>query len=101
MERRRRGSGWNRGNALWPERAQRYRRRQAQDRGVALEPAAGAEIVTGYDRSGLIRESISTLGHDLVEEAIIVSLVIVIFLFHFRSALIPILILPLAVLASF
>jgi Cu(I)/Ag(I) efflux system membrane protein CusA/SilA len=62
---------------------------------------AGVEIVTGYDRSGLIRESISTLGHDLVEEAIIVSLVIVIFLFHFRSALIPILILPLAVLASF
>src|SRR6202043_4035315 len=62
---------------------------------------AGVEIVAGYDRSGLIRESISTLGHDLVEEAIIVSLVIVIFLFHFRSALIPILILPLAVLASF
>jgi len=61
----------------------------------------GVEIETGYDRSGLIRESISTLGHDLIEEAIIVSLVIVIFLFHFRSALIPILILPLAVLASF
>src|SRR5579885_1705549 len=61
----------------------------------------GVEIETGYDRSGLIRESISTLGHDLIEEAIIVSLVIVIFLFHFRSALMPILILPLAVLASF
>jgi len=61
----------------------------------------GVEIHGGYDRSGLIQESISTLGHDLIEEAIIVSLVIVVFLFHFRSALIPIIILPLAVLAAF
>jgi copper/silver efflux system protein len=61
----------------------------------------GVEIRDGYDRSGLIEDSISTLGHDLIEEAIIVSLVIVIFLFHFRSALIPILTLPLAVLAAF
>jgi Cu(I)/Ag(I) efflux system membrane protein CusA/SilA len=62
---------------------------------------AGVEIKAGYDRSGLIGESISTLGHDLTAEAIIVSFVIILFLFHFRSALIPILILPLAVLASF
>ena len=61
----------------------------------------GVEIVSGYDRSGLIRNSISTLQRDLVEEAIIVSIVIILFLFHFRSAFIPILTLPIAVVASF
>jgi copper/silver efflux system protein len=62
---------------------------------------AGVEVVAGYDRSGLIQASIETLQRDLLEEAVIVSLVIVVFLFHFRSALIPILTLPIAVVASF
>src|SRR6202023_520488 len=62
---------------------------------------AGVEVVAGYDRSGLIHASIETLQRDLLEEAIIVSIVIVIFLFHFRSALIPILTLPIAIVASF
>src|SRR6202011_2983724 len=62
---------------------------------------SGVEVVSGYDRSGLIHASIETLQRDLLEEAIIVSIVIVIFLFHFRSALIPILTLPIAVVASF
>src|SRR5213079_3058944 len=61
----------------------------------------GVEVVSGYDRSGLIHASIETLQRDLLEEAIIVSVVIILFLFHFRSALIPILTLPIAVLASF
>jgi len=61
----------------------------------------GVEVVAGYDRSGLIHASIETLQRDLLEEAIIVSIVIIIFLFHFRSALIPILTLPIAVVASF
>jgi copper/silver efflux system protein len=61
----------------------------------------GVEIVAGYDRAGLIEASINTLKRDLFEEAIIVSLVIIVFLFHLRSALIPILTLPLAVLATF
>lgn len=61
----------------------------------------GVEIVSGYDRSGLIQASIHTLQRDLIEEAVIVSLVIIIFLFHFRSAFIPILTLPIAVVASF
>src|SRR6266850_1967442 len=61
----------------------------------------GVEVVSGYDRSGLIRASIDTLKRSLVEEAIIVSLVIVVFLFHFRSALIPILTLPIALVISF
>ncbi len=61
----------------------------------------GVEIVAGYDRSGLIHASINTLQRDLIEEAIIVSLVIIVFLFHFRAAFVPILALPIAVLASF
>jgi Cu(I)/Ag(I) efflux system membrane protein CusA/SilA len=61
----------------------------------------GVEVVAGYDRSGLIHDSIETLQRDLLEEAIIVSIVIIIFLFHFRSALIPILTLPIAVVAAF
>jgi copper/silver efflux system protein len=55
----------------------------------------------GYDRSDLIDASIKTLQRDLLEEAIIVSLVIIVLLFHFRSALIAILALPIAVLMSF
>src|SRR6202158_1717118 len=62
---------------------------------------SGVEIVAGYDRSGLIQASIETLQRDLLEEAIIVSFVTIVFLFHFRSALIPILTLPIAVVASF
>jgi Cu(I)/Ag(I) efflux system membrane protein CusA/SilA len=61
----------------------------------------GVEVVPGYDRGRLISESINTLKHSLIEEAIIVSLVIIVFLFHFRSALIPILTLPIALVISF
>jgi len=61
----------------------------------------GVEIIEAYDRAPLISESIGTLRRDLIEEAIVVSLVIVLFLLHVRSALIPILTIPLALLASF
>jgi Cu(I)/Ag(I) efflux system membrane protein CusA/SilA len=61
----------------------------------------GVRIVPTYDRSWLIGESIGTLRRTLVEEAIVVSLVIIVFLFHVRSALVPILALPIAVVASF
>jgi len=68
-----------------------------------IKPAlpAGVEIVSGYDRSGLIHASIETLQRDLLLEVAIVSFVTIAFLFHFRSALIPILTLPIAVVASF
>jgi Cu(I)/Ag(I) efflux system membrane protein CusA/SilA len=70
---------------------------------AALEPSlpTGIQIASGYDRAGLIQASIRTLQRDLLEEGVIVSVVIIIFLFHFRSALIPILTLPIAVIASF
>src|SRR3989441_3777770 len=74
---------------------------KAKLRDVQASMPAGVKLVPTYDRSGLIRESIRTLRRTLIEEAIVVSLVIVVFLFHFRSALIPILALPIAVVASF
>ncbi|MGH9716168.1 MAG: efflux RND transporter permease subunit [Candidatus Acidiferrales bacterium] len=68
---------------------------------IAPSLPPGVEIRAGYDRSGLITASIHTLERDLIEEAIVVSLVIIVFLWHFRSALIPILTIPIAVVASF
>lgn len=61
----------------------------------------GVQIVPTYDRSDLIHRAIAVLREKLVEESIIVSLVAVVFLFHLRSALVAILILPVAVLLAF
>ncbi|MHB1856717.1 MAG: efflux RND transporter permease subunit [Acidobacteriaceae bacterium] len=74
---------------------------KAKLRQIAPSLPSGVEIVTGYDRSWLINQSIHTLKRDLIVEAIIVSFVSIVFLFHFRSALVPILTLPIAVLAAF
>jgi Cu(I)/Ag(I) efflux system membrane protein CusA/SilA len=74
---------------------------KAKFKEIAPSLPAGVEIVTGYDRSWLINQSIHTLKRDLIAEAIIVSFVSIAFLFHFRSALVPILTLPIAVLAAF
>jgi Cu(I)/Ag(I) efflux system membrane protein CusA/SilA len=61
----------------------------------------GVEFVTTYDRSDLIHRALDTLKHELVQEMIIVSLVILIFLWHFPSALVPIITIPVSVLLSF
>ena len=61
----------------------------------------GVKIVTTYDRSGLIESAVSTLKSTLTEEMIIVSIVIILFLLHLRSAIIPILTLPFGVLIAF
>ncbi|HXQ20472.1 MAG TPA: efflux RND transporter permease subunit [Candidatus Acidoferrales bacterium] len=68
-----------------------------------IEPGLppGLKIVTTYDRSELINRSINTLEHTLAEELLIVSLVILVFLWHIPSALIPILTIPIAVTISF
>jgi Cu(I)/Ag(I) efflux system membrane protein CusA/SilA len=68
---------------------------------IAPSLPPGVEIHAGYDRSALIEESIHTLKRDLLAECAIVSLVTIVFLFHFRSALIPILTLPVALLGAF
>ncbi|MEO8482260.1 MAG: CusA/CzcA family heavy metal efflux RND transporter [Acidobacteriota bacterium] len=62
---------------------------------------AGVEFVTTYDRSELIERSIRTLWWKLLEEALIVSLVCGLFLWHVRSALVAIVMLPLSILAAF
>ncbi len=61
----------------------------------------GVKIVTTYDRSDLIERSIDTLKTTLMEELAIVSLVILIFLWHIPSAIIPILTIPIAIIISF
>ncbi|WP_407435412.1 efflux RND transporter permease subunit [Lelliottia sp.] len=61
----------------------------------------GVEIVPVYDRSKLIEESVKTLTHKLLEEFSVVVLVCVLFLFHFRSALVAIVSLPLGILGAF
>jgi Cu(I)/Ag(I) efflux system membrane protein CusA/SilA len=61
----------------------------------------GVEIKITYDRSALIRASIATLRHTLLEEMIVVAIIIFVFLLHVRSAVIPILTLPLGVLLAF
>ncbi len=68
-----------------------------------IQPALpqGVEFVSTYDRSNLIERSIETLKEKLIEEGIIVSLVCIVFLWHFRSALVAILTLPLSILLSF
>jgi Cu(I)/Ag(I) efflux system membrane protein CusA/SilA len=62
---------------------------------------AGVQVVTTYDRSGLIERAIATLKQALAEEGLTVALVILLFLFSLRSALLPIFSMPLAVLLSF
>jgi len=58
------------------------------------------EIVTAYDRSALIDRAVDYLSEKLLEEGIIVALVIIVFLLHFRSSLVAIFTLPTAVLAA-
>lgn len=61
----------------------------------------GVEIVPVYDRSSLIERAIDTLQNTLIEEMLIVTLVIGLFLMHVRSAFVAILTLPIAILLSF
>jgi Cu(I)/Ag(I) efflux system membrane protein CusA/SilA len=61
----------------------------------------GVEIVTTYDRSELIDRAIETLKGTLIEELIIVSLVIMIFLWHIPSAIVPIITIPVTIIISF
>jgi copper/silver efflux system protein len=61
----------------------------------------GVEIVTTYDRGDLIERAIDTLKGTLIEELIIVSIVIMIFLWHIPSALVPIITIPITIVLSF
>ena len=61
----------------------------------------GVEIITVYDRSGLIERAVSNLWHKLLEEFAVVALVCMVFLFHIRSSLVAIISLPVGILAAF
>lgn len=61
----------------------------------------GVEVVTTYDRSQLIKRAVDNLTHKLIEEFIVVALICALFLWHFRSALVAIVALPIGVLVSF
>jgi Cu(I)/Ag(I) efflux system membrane protein CusA/SilA len=76
---------------------------RVKERIKEIEPGLpkGVKIVPTYDRSELIQLSIKSLQKTLIEEMIVVSLVIIVFLLHFRSAFVPIFALPIAVIVSF
>jgi len=61
----------------------------------------GVEIVTVYDRSGLIERAVENLWYKLLEEFLVVALVCMVFLFHIRSSLVAIISLPVGILAAF
>jgi Cu(I)/Ag(I) efflux system membrane protein CusA/SilA len=77
---------------------ERVRRRLAE---VGASLPEGVRVVTTYDRSDLIRRSIDNLKHELVLEIVIVSLVILVFLWHVPSAIVPIVTIPVSVLLAF
>src|SRR5512135_1606344 len=68
-----------------------------------LEPSLpkGVEFVPTYDRSDLIHRAIETLKHELIVEMVIVALVILLFLWHAPSAMVPIITIPVSVLLAF
>jgi len=76
---------------------------RVKDKLEELEPALppGVKVVTVYDRSDLILRSIDNLTHTLFEELIVVAIIILIFLWHVPSALIPIITIPVTVAIAF
>jgi Cu(I)/Ag(I) efflux system membrane protein CusA/SilA len=77
--------------------------RRVQARLHELQPSLpeGVLVLTTYDRSGLIERAIDTLRHELTVEMVIVSLVILVFLWHIPSAIVPIATIPISVLLAF
>lgn len=61
----------------------------------------GVKIISTYDRSSLIQRAIDTLKNTLIEELIVVALIILLFLWHIPSAIVPILTIPISVLIAF
>lgn len=74
---------------------------RVKDKLATIALPEGVKLVPVYDRSELIQRAIETLQKKLLEEIIVVALVILIFLFHAPSALVPIITLPIATLLSF
>ena len=77
------------------------RRVKAKLNDIAPSLPPGVEVVTTYDRSELILGAIDTVTHKLIEEMVIVSIIILIFLWHIPSAIIPIVTIPVSVALAF
>ena len=77
--------------------------KRVKDKIEEIKPSLpkGVEIVTTYDRSELIKQSIDTLKEELIAAMIIVSIVILIFLWHIPSALVPIITIPMSMVLVF
>jgi copper/silver efflux system protein len=68
---------------------------------AALRLPDGVRLISTYDRSDLITGSVATLTNTLMQQAVIVTIICLVFLFHARSALVVMMVLPLAVITSF
>jgi Cu(I)/Ag(I) efflux system membrane protein CusA/SilA len=77
------------------------RRVRARLKELAAGLPQGVEVIETYDRSALIQRAVNNLGGKLVEEFVVVVLVCAVFLFHFRSSLVLIIMLPLGILTAF
>lgn len=75
--------------------------KRVKDKIKNIQLPEGVKLIVTYDRSELILKAVDTLKHKLIEEMIVVSIVILIFLLHIPSAIIPIITLPIAALISF
>ncbi|HET7292671.1 MAG TPA: CusA/CzcA family heavy metal efflux RND transporter [Vicinamibacteria bacterium] len=77
--------------------------RRVKERLAEIQPSLpeGVQVVTTYDRASLIERAIANLRHELVLEILIVSAVILVFLWHIPSAIVPILTIPISVLLAF
>jgi Cu(I)/Ag(I) efflux system membrane protein CusA/SilA len=74
---------------------------KARLQALASSLPEGVELVTVYDRSGLIARAVDNLWKKLLQELALVALVCVVFLFHLRSSLVAVISLPLGILAAF
>jgi Cu/Ag efflux pump CusA len=68
---------------------------------VAKGLPEGVKFNIVYDRSGLIKESVNSIKHTIIEEMIVVSLIVIIFLLHWRSAISIIIQIPITIATSF
>ena len=77
--------------------------KRVEEKFEELKPSLpdGVDIIATYNRSDLIQKAVNTLTHKLIVEIIVVALIIILFLWNFSSALVPIITLPTAVVISF
>jgi copper/silver efflux system protein len=101
LERRRRCGVRHRGDAAGRERAEGDRGRKGEAARTRARAAAGREGRHGVRPVGADSASIDNLKNTIIEEVIVVSVIILIFLWHIPSAIIPVFTIPIAIIISF